>query len=92
MRWVVLEQDANIMDLIDNEYVNGSRLVHSTFCRDKSSMEALEFLEQMFQNGTFDQSKPEARALYQQGQASVIYEIKDMIRKVEKGFYEMATE
>ena len=88
----MLESDDNIMDLIDNEYVNGSRLIHSTFCRDKSSKDALEFLEQMFLNGIFDQSKPEARALYQQGQASVICEIKDMIRKVEKGFYEGTTE
>ena len=86
------EQDENIMDLIDNEYVNGSRLIHSIFCRDKSSRDALEFLEQMFLNGLFDQSNPEAKALYQQGQASVICEIKDMIRKVEKGFYERVTE
>ncbi len=86
------EQDESIMDLIDNEYINGARLIHSTFYRDKSSRDALEFLDQMFQNGIFDQSNPEARALYQQGQASVIYEIKDMIRKVEKGFYERTTE
>lgn len=64
------------------QYNDLVRTIHTLF----SSVEgkrALDGLEQRFLHSYFDARCPGEKALYQQGQASVIYDIKSMIRQFE---------
>ena len=74
--------------IADQLYANGARSVHAVFTASVIGKEALDFLESLFLSGGFDPNKPSERALFHQGQASVIAEIKAMIRNVDNNFYE----
>lgn len=73
-------------EIVDERYKEIARNLHKIFST-KDGEKAMAGLEQLFTCGYFDSNHPNERALYQQGQTSVIYEIKDMIFKVEKGFF-----
>ena len=74
-------------DISNNLYRDGSYLIHGTFSTPQG-MKALNFLESLFLPAHFDPNNPRDRALYQQGQANVIFEIKDMMEKINTGQYE----
>nr|DAW95184.1 MAG TPA: hypothetical protein [Bacteriophage sp.] len=73
-----------ITRIADEGYREIARALRDVF-KSEQGCRALEGLYQLFCHSYFDPSCPKERALYQQGQASVIYEIKDMINKIEKG-------
>jgi hypothetical protein len=73
--------------IVNNRYKNGSIAVHAIFNASSAGEEALALLEELFCSAFFDPQTPRDRALYQQGQASVISEIKQMIKNVEEGVY-----
>lgn len=75
-------------NFVTNEYIKGSRLIHSIFNSTKQGKDALDFLERVFMNGFFNDQNPSEGALYKQGQTSVIAEIKSMIYAIENGLYE----
>ena len=74
-------------DISNEIYKNGCRKLHSLFSTPQGK-ETLEFLESLFKSAYFDPSNPRDKALYQQGQASVMHEIKDAIYKVNNNFFE----
>ena len=75
-----------IESIVDESYKEIARNLYGVFSTEVGK-KAMHGLEQLFTCGYFDANKPSERALYQQGQSSVIYEIKDMIYKTEKGFF-----
>lgn len=70
-----------------NRYVSGAIAVNAIFSATETGKSALDFLDELFCTSYFDTENAESKALYQQGQASVMYEIKSMIRNVEMGVY-----
>lgn len=74
-------------DLSNEIYKNGCRRLHSTFSTPQGK-EALAFLESLFGAAYFDPNNPRDKALFTQGQASVMHEIKDSIYKVDNNFFE----
>ena len=80
----------NLSELIDDRYVEGSKCIHSIFSSE-AGKRSLVFLEELFLSGGYDRENPSHRALYNQGQSSVLHEIKDMIRKIDTGFYDNKT-
>lgn len=70
--------------LIDDGYKKIARDVHALF-KTELGEKVLNSFYQLFCHGYFDINHPSERALQQQGQASVVYEIKEMIRKIDEG-------
>lgn len=73
-------------NLVNDMYKDGSFIIHGIFIGQQGE-KALRFLEDLFCSAHFDHNCPRDRALYQQGQANTIYEIKDMISKVNSEYY-----
>jgi hypothetical protein len=77
--------DGNIDD--DNYEANTARAIHAVFSASQLGKQALESLEEHFCYTSLDDMNPSESALYRQGQASVIYQIRQWIRNVDRGIY-----